>query len=237
VLAPRADDAVEHVAARRDGPQRVAGALPRVGRGLDVQVQAAGENRAAQVEVDVARLPRRLRALARRRRVERRVGEVEARRALPPARSRAGDDLDAWPLAAAVGPERRGIDDDLRDLLRSRQPAFVETVDDEAGYVVLQIAGGIRAGQQQQVARSSSSAGSPSSSPPESVVAVRLDSASMANSPAVSTTSTLSSSPSRARVSASGSRPGTASTVWSTDRNAGADTRIRYEPAGTSMLK
>ena len=33
-------------------------------------------------------------------------------------------------------------------------------------------------------------------------------------------------------VTASSSRPGTTSTGWSTDRNAGADTRIRYEPAG-----
>ena len=72
---------------------------------------------------------------------------------LPAARSRAGDDLDAWPLAAAVGPERRGVDDDLRDLLRPRQSALVEAVDDEARYVVLQIAGGIRARQQQQVER------------------------------------------------------------------------------------
>ena len=66
-------------------------------------------------------------------------------------RSRPRDDLDARPLAAAVGPQRRGVDDDLGDLVRPGQAPLVEPVDDEAGHVVGEVAGRVGAGEQQQV--------------------------------------------------------------------------------------
>ena len=104
--------AVEHVAGRRDGAQGVGRALPGV-RGRSTSSSRRAENDgAAQVHVQVPRLPRGLRALARGRRVERFVGKVEVDRAPPAARARARDDLHPRSLAAAVGPERSRIDDD-----------------------------------------------------------------------------------------------------------------------------
>ena len=79
---------------------------------LDVELHATGKDGAAQVDVQVPRLPRGLHTLARGRRVERLVGKVEVDRSPPAARARARDDLDPRSLAAAVGPERSRIDDD-----------------------------------------------------------------------------------------------------------------------------
>ena len=153
VLAPGLHDAVEHVAGGRDGAQGVGGAFPDVRGGFDVDVQTAGDDRAAHVDIHVARLTRRLGALAGSRRIERLVGEVEVDGPSPPAGPGARDDLDARSLAATIHPERGGVDDDPGDFVGTRQPALVEPVDDEAGHVVLQVAGGVRAGEEQKIER------------------------------------------------------------------------------------
>ena len=112
-----------------------------------------GTTGAAQVDVQVPRLPRGLHTLARGPRVERLVEEVEVDRSPPAARARERDDLDPRSLAAAVGSERSRIDDDPGNLIGLRQPPLVEAGDDEAGYVVREVAGRIRASEQQKIQR------------------------------------------------------------------------------------
>ena len=144
-------DRVGDVFFRRDRNQRVRRTLLALGRHLDIHVDQPGYDGPAQIDIKVARLTRRLGALARRGGVQRLVGEVEVQRRSPAPRARTRDDLDARPIPAAVGPQRRRVDVDLGDLVRVRQTALVPAVDDEAGRILLEVAARIRAGEQHQV--------------------------------------------------------------------------------------
>ena len=152
-LAFRPGDTVEHVARRRNGAQGIGRALSGAGGSFDVDIQTAGDHGAAQVEIEVPRLARRFRPLTRSGRVQGLVGEAEVDRSAPPARTGTRHDLDARALPASVGPQGRRVDDDLRNLVRPRQPPVVEAVDDEAGHVFRQVAGRIGPGEKEEVAR------------------------------------------------------------------------------------